>query len=162
MIMPPEIWDRQQVHAVRRCGIQYSVDMEAIVRSGGEVISYTKERMAYELVRAIQEAVVVDAHREDIAFTEAERDEPFNARIIRGRWNPPSCVVSFAGGPSDGVLMEVHRDLLFKPIRIPYERRTTWEIEPDEEFPTSLAGSLQYEWAGWNNTRRHWVYNFAS
>lgn len=79
-------------------------------------------------------------------------------------WTPLSRAVEFMGGPKDGdkplVLPEGD---LFRPVRLPtmnrpYER---FGADDNESVPISGMGEVTYDYYGFNDTSRNWVYRIA-
>jgi hypothetical protein len=161
VITPVEVWDMHKVFAVRRAGAQVALDPDLIERAQIDVMEYTKDHLVKELQDVCRASAVVDIDERDVRFRQRETlDFGYPLLMVRAQWMPTETVVSFVGGPSDGVLMQVTESHIWGPLRIPVrdDGPTMWDPEsPVVPVPLTVA---VYEMSGWNNTSRHWLYQF--
>lgn len=162
------IWDRKTTQAIERMRAQYSVSTEALTAGGDEYV----KSLAGKLCNEIQEMAYTYAAElaiEDFVFSWDVSAIPATSakvHVLRARWEPATTTVLMVGGDLDGKEFTVERETLRKfPVRVARALDTDklWGTSGPDPLPTAADPNsvISYEWSGWEDARRIWVYEVS-
>lgn len=148
-------WDRATLSAVQRFYVKGTIEADLMGRASVEDVGAALCEGAF--IAGVQ-ALAVDVHRGDIGYHIADSDQPFKVSVI-AMWQPKTTAIELRGGSNDGRTLQFDRagrDTYRAPMiqGLPNYRM-------DEPMsPTAPAFRIEtYEPAGWNETRRTWIYD---
>ena len=151
------IWDRKTVFDVERLYVESWLDQWEIDLHGDDVLAANRDRLANVLTQSAH-SFAVEIHRDDVAFSEVADLAPFGAFGVRFRahWAPATYEVELRGGEKDGTVFTWRR--LRKPLVFAVAREVM--LTPrDAGLSVLLPRTITYDFAGWSETERRWVYD---
>ena len=152
------IWNLEVTNAVLGLGCDYRLPNEAMYRYINTEAMV--EQILQDLRRTLMEAAftcAVELNPFDIVIDRFS-DEILDATRFRCRWRPSTKEIIMWGGPADGQMLTVENP--YQIIRIPVMPNISLAQMP--ATPEVLPEALNYEMAGWNEDKRHWVFRLMS
>lgn len=152
------IWDLTTVHAVSRLRASAVVDLLAQQRDGA--LEAVRKMTGERLQQLAQHKAGVIVHMADISW----REEPAECEMLRviAAWRPATHAVEFRNGQRDGEQMIVQEQLLFKPIRFPQAPSNVFTLSTECKLEPMLLTHLEYDYTGWHESARRWIYTFKN
>jgi hypothetical protein len=152
------IWDLKTIRNVSRLYCQTTVDL---LRPDPEEAKKATRIMSAEKLQRLGKLMFdVTLHLADIQFKE-NYDDSHGRVEISAAWRPSTKAVEFHHGPRDGELMVVDERLLFTRIVLPYQSGVTYALGGDLKLEPLVIQHLAYDYAGWNEAQRRWIYRFV-
>ena len=153
------IWTPQQVAAVEGYGFSVGVDENqlhhaAAADGSNPMMDYVRNHLFEGLKRAVETLGVIIV-REDIEYR-VDPDELIPRLKVTARWHPKTTGGLLIGGPAGGKVValapELHRrgvTVIVNRDELPVWREGTGAVKVDTLF---------YQYAGWSEIKRLWVY----
>jgi hypothetical protein len=137
------IWDIHTVDKVKRAYTSLRVDM--LRPDADKALAKTREHVCGCLIDYTAHKFGVTVHPVDVRF-EVTPDMFVGRTEVLASWHPSTTAVELFGGPDDGQLLVVPRRHLFLRLLMP---------------PAAMRSPMYseaYDYAGWDDTTRRWVY----
>jgi hypothetical protein len=169
-------WNDQQVRAMESYRFSQLVQNEVLWRAGWEIeeddpaanpaFRYVIDHLFHAL-REAGRTWAVEIHRDDCEYV-ATPEPDIDATNITLRWAPSTRAGLLIGGPAGGTVYQFAEDLHRRGVRVQVLDHTqggVWNVDPDAPLATITAPVVKeyyYQWAGWSESRRMWVYRVAA
>lgn len=151
------IWDLFKVYDVKRMFASSVHDDYSLSRMTLDAArTYAAEQLQVYGKRTLN----VTLHMADIRL-HAERDAVLLQTTLTAAWHPSTTAVEFRHGPHDGELMVMEPRLLFSRFFFPQLRDPVYAMEPEDLYPTVAIDHLAYDYAGWDQDGRRWIYKLC-
>lgn len=147
------IWDLNKVYDVKLMYASSTHDDMSLARMP---LTAARTYVAEQLQMYGKRTLNVTLHMADIRL-HAEHNAALMHTTLTAAWHPSTTAVEFRHGPHDGELMVMEPRLLFSRFYFP-QLRSLYAMEPEDQFPTVAVDHLAYDYAGWDETYRRWIY----
>lgn len=159
------IWNVTQVLAMRSYSFSQAIDMFLVERHGGPardnpVIQATLEH----LFHALQDAGHtwgLEIHIDDCEVRVDPAEDGHMMDVVRLRWNPSTRGGLLIGGPLGGTVRAFDEATHKRSLRVLQHRPLMAAVEmwaPGDEVVQVPHDEWRYDYAGWSESRRLWVY----
>jgi hypothetical protein len=153
------IWDLFKVYDVKRMFSQSTHDDLSLSRMPLDIAqTYVAEQLQMYGKRTLN----VKLHMADIRVN-VEREAVLPYTKLTAAWHPSTTAVEFKNGPHDGELMVMEPRLLFSRFFFTQLRNPLYAMKPDDDlYPTAVTiDHLAYDYAGWDEDARRWIYRLC-
>lgn len=151
------IWDLNKVYDVKRMfASSVHDDLSLKYMTVDAARTYVAEQLQVYGKRTLN----VKLHMADIRL-HVERDKVRLHTKMTAAWHPSTTAVEFKHGPHDGELMVMEPRLLFSRFFFPQLRNPVYAMEPDDVLPTVAIDHLAYDYTGWDEDARRWIYTLC-
>lgn len=159
------IWDLDTTKAILGMRTVFRVEVDALTAGGEDYVKFLAGK-CYQEIQEMAYSYAAELSIEDMVYRWDVDELPgTNVRVhtLRTRWEPATTNVLMSGGPLDGQLFGVDKETLRRfPIRVArsVDSGKLWGTSGDDPLPTAADPDsvLAYEWSGWEDSRRVWVY----
>jgi hypothetical protein len=151
------IWDLFKVYDVKRMFSQSTHDDLSLSRMPLDI---AKTYVAEQLQMYGKRTLNVKLHMADIRVN-VEREAVLPYTKLTASWHPSTTAVEFRNGPHDGELMVMEPRLLFSRFYFAVLHRSAIEIGPDALYPVVATEHLAYDYDGWDEDARRWIYRLC-
>lgn len=151
------IWNLETVHRVRHAYVRAAVDLYVADFAGAK--EHARQLTGERLQLLGQDRMGVVLHMADVAWAE-HPDMDRGQVILTAHWQPKTAAVEFHHGQRDGDVMILAPDLLHKRVRLTQLAAPSFVSMTPDAMPVPTE-HLSYDWSGWNETSRRWIYTLA-
>lgn len=155
------IWTPRQVAAVEGYTFSQAVDESQLHRAAAEdgtnpMMDYVRNHLFEGLKRAVESlGVIID--KDDLEYR-VDPDENIPVVKVMARWNPPTRRGLLIGGPVGGKLLSMAPELHRRGVTVAVQDHSKPLFSDSNVVDTVTNTTLFYQYAGWSEIRRLWVY----
>lgn len=149
-------WTLHQIGQVRGLWAQADVDVELLMKHEVEVAAATRAEL-FDQLRHHAHPLAVELHIDDMELLRKDFAEKPWLVTFQARWNPSTNAVEMRGGPIDGAVYTVQK--VGEPIKVPTLNAARPWLHDDAAPATITSNTVLYEYTGWNEAERRWVYS---
>jgi hypothetical protein len=151
------IWDLNKVYDVKLMYASGTYDDMSFARM---TLTAARTYVAEQLQTYAKRTLNVTLHMADIRL-HSEHDAVLLHTTLTAAWHPSTTAVEFRHGPHDGELMVMEPRLLFSRFYIPQLRNPLYAMSPEDLHTTVAVDHLAYDYAGWDENYRRWIYRYC-
>lgn len=151
------IWEPKVVYGIERIWVKVKVDIGRLLYNREATLNNVRS-IFHSRMNEMANSFGVDILLDDIELVQSAIDEPCFEVTYIGRWHPNVTTIEFVNGPQKGEIWNVRPTHLKDPIFGLLPTVPMWDETP--ELPTVPLADRRvlYEWVGWNEATRNWVY----